>query len=147
MWWGQGVALSRTINLAGVRVEKRSIAPTHVSIHLPKLPPSTNNLYFNNAKHGRVMTPRYRTWRMESENALLQQFKARIPRTQGPVTISIAIQEPARPRDLDNCAKGFLDLFVTMKIIEADDNHIVRELHLAWSTKVTGALIEIRSAA
>lgn len=105
------------------------------------LPPSTNNLFLN-VKHGRIRSQKYDTWLQEAQVDYLRQRPKSIT---GPVNITMEFQEPKRRSDLDNRVKAPLDFLVKSKVIEADDQTIVRKLNLAWSDEVEGCRITIES--
>lgn len=48
-----------------------------------------------------------------------------------------------RKRDIGNLEKAPTDLLVEHKVIESDDNTIVRAIALGWSKSVTGARVQI----
>lgn len=108
---------------------------------ITKPPPSTNNLYIN-VKRGRVISQKYDEWIKWAEVDYLRQ---RPKPVAGPVNVTIEVQEPVRRSDLDNRAKAPLDFLVKSKVIEADDQTIVRKLNLAWSDEVEGCRITIES--
>lgn len=92
--------------------------PATITLILP-LCPSTNELFANVPKVGRVKTGRYRTWLQAagwSVNA------ARLKPIKGAVAVTIALPI-AMPGDIDNRAKGALDLLVRHALIE-DDRHV-----------------------
>ncbi|HDA7431526.1 TPA: RusA family crossover junction endodeoxyribonuclease, partial [Staphylococcus aureus] len=109
-------------------------------VNMP-FPPSTNNLFINVAK-GRIPSARYADWRQEAGWSL----KAQRPRSiKGPVILKYLFQEgqDRRKRDIGNLEKAATDLLVEHKVIESDDNTIVRAIALGWSKNVTGARVEI----
>ena len=111
-----------------------------VIINLP-MPPSTNNLFINVTK-GRIPSARYADWRQEAGWSL----KAQRPRSiKGPVILKYLFQEgqDRRKRDIGNLEKAPTDLIVEHKVIESDDNTIVRAIALGWSKAVTGARVQI----
>lgn len=127
-------------------------------IDLP-VPPSTNDLFANKREKpkdvwgikpakrkkafGRVKTERYNTWL----NAAGWDVKRQRPKKiKGPVSIAMYVQEPRVSRDIDNCAKAVLDLLVSLNVIEADNNRIVRKLSMEWSSAVTGCRVAIAPA-
>ena len=87
-------------------------------------------------------TPRYADWRQAAGWSL----KAQHPRSiKGPVILKYLFQEgqDRRKRDIGNLEKAPTDLLVEHKVIEADDNTIVRAIALGWSKAVTGARVQI----
>lgn len=111
-----------------------------VILTLP-FPPSANNLFINFGKK-RVRSPRYSAWAMEAGLRLNTQHPRSI---KGPVTLHYEFQEgqDKRKRDIGNLEKAVTDLLVEYGVIEADDNTIVREITLRWSSKVTGSCVTI----
>lgn len=138
------VAVVKNLDMSKVRVIRAPVGKRDpITLHFP-IPPSTNNLFCNGVNGGRFPSQAYVGWKAVAGNVITQ---ARRPRITGPVEIAITIKEPTRKRDLDNCAKGVLDLLVSCGVIEADDNTVLRKLTLAWSSNVTAATVEIRAAA
>ena len=93
------------------------------------MPPSLNNVFANVPGRGRVKTERYRTWREAAKWSI--KLDGNKPRFYETITGPFAIEIVCNPRgDLDNRAKGVLDLLVDMKVIaddsRADDIHLVR---------------------
>lgn len=90
-------------------------------VRLP-VPPSTNNLYIN-LKHGRMVSPAYKAWRLEAGLKL----NLRKSDTFGTLPVQVGLMVPRKPksRDIDNFAKAPIDLLVAHGII-ADDKHIER---------------------
>ena len=93
-------------------------------VRLP-VPPATNNLFVNKKVGGRFISPAYKAWRTEAGWAL----KLRKPALQvfGPIPVEIWLMVPRKPvnRDIDNFAKGPLDLLVAHGII-SDDKQVAR---------------------
>lgn len=93
-----------------------------MNIRLP-VPPSTNNLFVNVRRGGRILSPAYRAWRAHAGQIL---NLARIqPFGTAPVQIGLMVPRKPTSRDIDNFAKGPLDLLVAHKII-ADDRQVER---------------------
>lgn len=90
-------------------------------VRLP-VPPSTNNL-FANGKGGRFITDKYKAWR---DNAGWMLNIAR-PGTFGAMKVAIKLYVPRKPasRDIDNFAKGPIDLLVAHRVIN-DDKQVER---------------------
>lgn len=109
-----------------------------VTLTLP-LPPSTNNLFRNVNRHGRVRTDAYKAWADEAGWALKMQRPTPI---EGAVSISITVHRVSKSSDLDNRAKAVLDLLVTHGVIE--DDNLVEELSLRWSPE-KGATVVVKS--
>lgn len=108
---------------------------------ITKPPPSTNNLYIN-VRKGRIRSQQYDDW---IQWAGVDYLRQRPKSITGPVNITLEVQEPKRRSDIDNRAKAVLDFLVKSKVIEADDQTIVRKLNLAWSDEVEGCRITIES--
>lgn len=98
-------------------------------INLP-FPPSTNNLFVNVPKRGRVRSSRYMMWLKEAG----WELQAQRPGTFiGPVALTISLcPKDKRRRDADNGAKAVIDLLVRHGVIAADDNRIVRKVTIEW---------------
>lgn len=90
---------------------------------------------------GRMVSERYLAWRKEADAMLWTQKP--LPQFKGKVAVCIAVQEPSRPSDIDNRAKGVLDYLVKANIIEGDDNRFVRMVILNWSRDIVGARVTI----
>lgn len=87
-------------------------------------PPPSNNLYCNVPGRGRVMKPRYKTWRAD---AGWEVRVAGLPLQPifGPVKVELVIGD--RRGDLDNRIKPVLDLMVDMRVI-GDDCQVIEIL-------------------
>lgn len=91
-------------------------------IRLP-VPPSTNNLFLNVRGRGRIASPQYRAWRTEA--GLKLNLAKPMPFGKAKVQVTLFVpRKPAR-RDIDNFAKGPLDLLVSHKVID-DDRYVER---------------------
>ena len=98
-----------------------------VSITLP-FPPSVNCLFAG--KKRRYPSAAYRRWRQVADMTVMA---ARVPQVAGPVSISVQLHaSDKRPRDADNYLKSLIDCAVRMRVIEADDNRIVRDVRSSW---------------
>lgn len=105
------------------------------------VPPSVNGLWFNKPGKGRVRSDRYRTW-LNSAGWLVQaQRPGHMP---GRVEIEICLPE-RNGADLDNRVKATLDLLVAHRIIEGDNNKVVRRITVAWGN-VADCRVTIRPA-
>ena len=90
-------------------------------VRLPS-PPSTNRLYRNVPRKGRVKTGYYNAWLMEAGLLLNQQRKESF----GKMNVHVALTVPNdRRRDIDNYAKATLDL-LTAHGIWLDDSQVQR---------------------
>lgn len=100
-----------------------------VRYELP-FPPSTNNLFVNVRRGGRVRSEAYKAWTDIAEWEMARQGRRRI---LGPVAVSIALVRPdKRRRDASNTIKAVEDLLVSMGVIEADDDRIVQKVSAQW---------------
>lgn len=106
-------------------------------VNIPS-PPSVNMLFRNVPGKGRVKTKRYLTWQRAAQNEILSQKPEYIP---GPVSIEIVCRRNTRA-DIDNLAKGPIDLLVSAGVIDDDRN--VERLSICWGD-VEGARISISS--
>lgn len=91
-------------------------------VRLP-VPPSTNNLFVNKKVGGRMLSPAYAAWRKEA--GWLLNIARLTPFEKMPVQFSLWVPRKPASRDIDNFAKGALDLFVAHGII-ADDKQVER---------------------
>jgi Holliday junction resolvase RusA-like endonuclease len=102
-----------------------------VTIDLPMCP-STNHLFFNNKRGGRVKTPEYQDWIDAAGWHLAIQKPPGIP---GKVKLLIEVAEPEtrRRQDCTNRIKAVEDLLVLHSLIEGDDQRFVREVAVKWA--------------
>lgn len=114
-----------------------------ISTFILPMPPSVNALWANNGKR-RWRTQRYDSWIMEAGAEIMRQRPKKIA---GPVTLLYEVEEPKTDRkmDLANREKATTDLLVSHRIIQADDNSIVREIRLKWSPDVEGVRVTVAS--
>lgn len=111
-----------------------------VTFILP-LPPSSNSLFANSKRGGRFRTQKYDSWIMEAGAEINRQRPAKLV---GPVTLKYEFKEPSgRKFDLGNREKAATDLLVTHRIIQADDNTIVRGIDLRWADDIEGVRVTI----
>ena len=116
---------------------------TEMRLTLP-FPPSVNRLY--RAVGGRsILSETYRAWRAEAGTLLMAQRPRKV---HGPVSVTVELKpRDRRRRDIDNCGfKAVLDLLVTMRIIDADDNTCVREITGRWVDSGEPCTVTIRGA-
>jgi crossover junction endodeoxyribonuclease RusA len=111
-----------------------------ITINLPP-PPSANNLFLNIHGRGRVISPKYREWKVEAGWRLKQQRPEKI---KGPVVIDIVHQDIGKT-DGDNTLKPLFDLLVDHQVIEADTRPIVRRFSFGWED-VVGVRVTISPA-
>ena len=107
------------------------------SVTLPN-PLSTNALYYNKAKKGRVKSNAYKAWIREAGAEILASGMRPI---KGPVFVSITVSTKSR-NDIDNNAKCVLDLLESQGIIENDK--LVEGLHISKADRL-GALVVVGS--
>lgn len=86
------------------------------------VPPSTNNLFVNITRGGRATSKRYAAWQTEAGWAL----KQRPVMSFGQMQVEVKIWVPrSSKRDVDNFAKGILDLLTKHRIYN-DDRQVQR---------------------
>ena len=108
-------------------------------------PISTNALFRNVEKVGRVKTTAYKAWCAASDEMLTVQHP--LPRFTGPVDVSFFIGEVGVGRmDSDNTAKAYLDALVRARIIRDDSRKHVRSSRAVWVPGMRACVIEIRPA-
>jgi len=101
-----------------------------ISLSLP-YPPSTNELFRNVPRKGRVKTQRYLTWIQAAGNEVnAQRPQQAETHIGGPVEIVITVERRNNRRDLDNCVKAIIDLLVAHGAID-DDRNVMR-ITVAW---------------
>lgn len=92
-------------------------------------PISTNMLFFNVAKRGRVTTDRYKTWK----NAVGYDFNGK-GSIEGPFLISVTLNAKKRRKgsDIDNKIKCLMDMLVAHQIVS--DDSLCEEVHIRYGT-------------
>lgn len=111
------------------------------------LPPpiSTNSLFRNVEKVGRVKTGKYKAWITEAEQRLAAQRP--LPQFACPVSLTIFIGEKGvGDMDSDNAAKACIDALVRSKVIHDDSKKYVRGQRTIWVPKLRGCVVEVRPA-
>src|SRR5262245_4004854 len=116
-----------------VLVERRRVRRKPVVIHLP-FPISVNEI----RGWRKYPSTDYEEWQWRAKAALVSQRPRRI---MGPVTITLTYADRGRS-DIDNLAKGVLDILVREHIIEDDNRRVLRRLDAVWGY-VEGVRIEI----
>lgn len=105
-------------------------------------PISTNHLFRNVEKVGRVATSHYKAWQRDARDRL--QAQRPLPEFIKPVSITIFVGEKAvGDMDSDNTAKAYLDAIVKAKIIKDDNRKWVRSIRVMWTPGIRGAVVEI----
>ena len=99
-------------------------------LRLTALPPSVNAIWRHTRGGKMYRTTQYMGFLRAEEWNLVPQLKAQ-HKFVGPVFITIAMRRPRSNADLDNRAKGTLDLLQHVKAIDDDKN--VMGLNLYWS--------------
>ncbi len=116
--------------------------PSELVIELP-LPPTTNHLFATDrSSRRRFRTAEYLAWVKEAGWRLAAQ---RPPLVAGKVSLLIEVEEPktARRQDVGNREKAVVDLLVSHRVIQSDDQRHVRELIIRWAA-IAGVRITIR---
>lgn len=105
-------------------------------------PPSTNELYSNAPKVGRIKTQKYKAWISTISGELLIQ---RVKPQKSPVSIHVTVPKNNR-RDLDNYLKPILDAMSGFKVIEGDTMKHVQHITIGASEGIQACIIEITTA-
>lgn len=131
--------LDTTLRKPKAAPELNHMAQSPVTVTLP-IPPSTNGLYANIPRRGRVRSERYRSW----SNAAGWELKRQRPgKVMGHVAISIEVERSSeRRQDVSNRIKAVEDLAVEHGLIE--DDSLVTRVEAEWVDNVTGCRITIR---
>lgn len=125
-------------------VERREISDLAMTLELPHLPPSTNNLYFNlPSGGGRAPTKAYKDWLWHAGLILNRQITGKL---RGRVDILIKVEDKHPARDASNTIKPIEDLLVKCGAIHNDNAKFVRSVKAEWAN-IDGVRIEIRRAA
>jgi Holliday junction resolvase RusA-like endonuclease len=113
-----------------------------VKLTLP-LPPSANNLFANaRAGHGRYITKAYKTWREEAGWSLKAQAWQSVI---GPYELHITLPKMRKGSDIDNRAKGIIDLLAEHKV--TDDDEFLRHLTIGRDDTASSVVVTVREAA
>lgn len=87
-------------------------------------PPSVNAMFSNVAGKGRVRSAKYRQW-ATTAGWMLQSQRAKWPSIAPQMAYSVCIRLPISYRsDIDNAAKGPIDLLVSLGIVPDDKNMV-----------------------
>jgi Holliday junction resolvase RusA-like endonuclease len=109
------------------------------------VPISTNNLFRNVEKIGRVATSDYKAWQKNAAQRLAAQRP--LPAFALPVDIVLLVGEKGvGEMDSDNAAKAFLDALVKAKVIRNDSKKWVRSCKSQWVPGIAGCVACIRPA-
>lgn len=103
---------------------------TKTRLTLASLPPSVNSIWRHTRGGKMYRTADYMSFLRSEEWSLIPQLKSQHKFT-GPVFVTIAMRRPRSNADLDNRAKGTLDLLQHVAAIDDDKN--VMGLNLYWS--------------
>lgn len=117
--------------------------PAELIIALP-LCPTTNNLFATDrSSRRRFRTAEYLAWVKEAGWRLAAQ---RPPLMAGRVSLLLEVEEPktARRQDVCNREKACIDLLVSHRVIQSDDQRHVREVTMRWAP-VEGVKITVRA--
>lgn len=129
------VHIANRLNRANVRHGEAAM----ITIHIP-VPPSTNNLFANVAKRGRVRSERYNAWLRVAGTELNLQRPQPIA---GLVSVDLMMKRPNASSDIDNRIKAALDLLVLHRLIE-DDKNIV-DVRARWGA-VDDCIVTVKAA-
>ena len=109
------------------------------TIFLP-FPPTSNNMFVNVPKVGRVMSKDYKSWRKDGENLYLTQRKP--APILGPFKLLIEMKRPdARRRDATNLIKAPEDMLVDLGLIRDDCD--AEEVTARWVKEDLGGMIRL----
>lgn len=125
-------------NERAILMTLREMAPQAL-LALSTVPPSANGLFANKTA-GRAKTAAYKAWIKAGLAEMLTEQRA--PLVKGAVAVSIVIERPEKPRDLDNAIKALLDLLVAAIVIEDDSK--VESIHARWG-HLPGVQIGVRA--
>ena len=99
-------------------------------LRLASLPPSVNAIWRHTRGGKMYRTAEYMTFLRGEEWGLVPQLKTQ-HKFVGPVFVTVAMKRPRANADLDNRAKGLLDLLQHVQAID-NDKHVMG-LNLYWS--------------
>lgn len=102
-----------------------------VRLSLP-FPPTTNNLFVNVPRKGRVKSATYKRWLSAASSECWG-----VKQVAGRYHLTLAVERPdKRARDLSNLIKAVEDLLVHVGAIE--DDHLCETLAMSWCEKPAG---------
>lgn len=115
--------------------------PRPAYLVVPK-PPSTNHLFRNVEKVGRVMTNEYRQWLKVAGEYLLAQRP--VPVFTEPVELTLYTGEKGVANmDASNTLKAVEDFLVKNRVIKDDSRKYVRSSRAVWVPFLRNAMVEI----
>lgn len=116
---------------------------TEARIALP-WPPSTNNLFVNVPRRGRVASGEYARWRHEAGWLIQSQHPTKF---DGSVTITVELCSPNHQSfDPDNRLKAPIDLLTAHGVIVDDSNRYVRSVSAVVVHDAAPCTVIVRSA-
>ncbi len=118
--------------------EQRPDATAPVTLTLPIMPPSTNNLFVNVPGKGRIKSAEYNRWINQAGMLIKAQCRERM---SSRANVSIFIEEK-QGADIDNRIKPVLDLLVKVGVLAGDSAKFVRSVSATW-TDIEGMSIQV----
>lgn len=103
-------------------------------------PVSTNSLYFNVPKRGRVKTARYKQWIAEADTMLMKQI---LKRFTVRVDLDIRCGGGRKNQDISNLIKCVEDALVRNGILVDDKKEFVRSVKVSWDDETVGCSVTI----
>lgn len=128
-----------SFGLDRIRVEHKALEPRDPFFVTLPPPISVNAMYGQAPGRKRFHTTAYANW-IEDAGRILNA--ARPPKFPGQVWIGIQVSHSSK-LDIDNAAKGILDLLVKQGVIKDDRKKYLQELRLTWGNN-SGARVEVR---
>lgn len=105
------------------------------------MPPSTNNLFKNAGKHGRIKTPAYKEW-LAVVVPLLRPWAREL---NYPVELEFVIREKMSVQaDVSNRIKAAEDALVLAGVIKGDSRKYVRKVSIEYLPGGTGVSVSVR---
>ena len=108
-------------------------------------PPTTNNLFMNIPKRGRIKSKSYRAWEVEADKYMMLHILKHNAQLIGDVQAEYIFGRPdKRRRDVTNFEKAIGDTIVRFGILK-DDSQIV-DIRLRWGTPedVSKGMVHVR---
>ena len=119
--------------------DQRPDATAPVTLTLPIVPPSTNNLFVNVPGKGRIKSAEYNRWINQAGMLVRGQCRERMAVR---ANVSIFIEEK-QGADIDNRIKPVLDLLVRVGVLAGDSAKFVRSVSATWSPEIEGMSIQV----